>query len=92
MDILALMLSIPESFFPKKDLYNCPMDTKNPDKEFMFRGIVMYTGAHYVTYIRTIKSKMDYILDMSNPRADLDQIDRESTPELEWTLFDDGNI
>lgn len=59
MDILALMLSIPEGFHPKQDLYKC----EGENFENMLKGIVVYTGAHYMTYIRKIKSKMAYVID-----------------------------
>ena len=58
-DILAIMLSIPEGFSPKKELYKCEGD----DCENMLRGVVLYTGAHYMTYVRKIKSKIAYVID-----------------------------
>jgi len=64
-DILALMLSVPESFRPKQDLYGVH-DGKKEDTEFILRGLIVFSGNHYVTYIRSVKSKLAYVLPMDN--------------------------
>jgi hypothetical protein len=62
MEILALMLAIPESFKPKKDLYGTHDKTKIADTELILRGFVAYSGNHYVCYTRALKTKLDYVV------------------------------
>ena len=66
MDILTLMLSIPESFNPQAHLYGKNKQAKSKDSEYVFKGVIAYSGAHYVSYIRMLKSKLDYVVDPSN--------------------------
>ena len=98
MDILALMIAIPESFKPTKDLYG--NHTKNGikhrsrDTELILRGIVAFSGDHYVCYTRAVKTKIDYLGIDSN--SDINQINnrlkRELNDNTEWTLFNDGQV
>jgi hypothetical protein len=47
------MLSVPENFKPKKELYGVHDGTKkDTDTEFILRGLIVFSGNHYVTYIR----------------------------------------
>ena len=55
MDSLALFLSVPENFFLKKGLYK---ESDCEEMEYIFKGMVVYNGGHYMTYIRNIKSKL----------------------------------
>jgi hypothetical protein len=35
----------------------------------MFRAVVCFTGEHYVTYVRAIKSKIVYVADQSSQQS-----------------------
>jgi hypothetical protein len=60
IDILALMLSIPECLSPKTDLYN---HREQYNCEYILKGVVTFSGSHYVSYIRNLKTKVKYICD-----------------------------
>jgi hypothetical protein len=61
MDILALMIAIPESFKPCRDLYGNHNNWLKKDTELIIRGLVAFSGDHYVCYTRAIKTKIDYL-------------------------------
>lgn len=90
MDILSLMIAIPECFKPTKDLYGNHDKWRRKDTELILRGLVAFSGDHYVCYTRAIKTKIDYLGIESE--KDYDRINREASEETEWTLFNDNQI
>jgi hypothetical protein len=49
------MISIPENFNPGKDLYSA---TDSVDSKYVLRGFISFSGAHYVSYVRNLKTKV----------------------------------
>jgi hypothetical protein len=82
------MLAIPEAFKPTKELYGNHEDHRKSDTELILRGLVVFSGDHYVCYTRAIKTKIDYV----GTEQDYKRIDREVTDKSEWTLFNDGQV
>jgi len=66
MDSLALLLSIPDNFQAKAELYQQPGD----EMKYLFKAMVVYNGGHYMTYVRNVKSKLVFVIDP-------DKMDRE---------------
>lgn len=67
MDILSLMISIPESFKMNRDLYKFVDQSKTiHDSDYKLKAVIVYSGAHYIAYTRNIMTKLDYVLDPAN--------------------------
>jgi len=87
MDILALMLSIPENFCPKKDLYNHAAQCKS---EYILKGVVTFSGSHYMVYLRNLKTKGAFLAETERELEKLRT--EEGLPHNEWSVFDDANV
>lgn len=60
--------------------------------EYIFKGMVVYNGGHYMTYIRNMKSKLVFAIDPLNMEREISRINGEICEETEWTLHNDCNV
>ena len=89
-DSVALFMSIPENFDVKKDLYTSSEGSQ--EMEYVFKGMVVYNGGHYMTYIRNLKTKLAFVIDYKEMDKEIYKIRRELSEETEWTLHNDCEV
>jgi len=51
--------------------------------------MISFSGAHYVSYVRNLKTKVQFV---AESQKDLSRMEKEVRPETEWTLFDDSKV
>ena len=56
-EILKMLVAIPEKF-STKEIFD--KDAKG-EANYVFKGMICYQGAHYISFFRRIKIKLDYL-------------------------------
>jgi hypothetical protein len=58
----------------------------------VLKGMVVYNGGHYMTYIRNLKTKIAFVIDARKEYTEMLQINGELSKDTEWTLYNDCTV